>query len=221
MSTSRTGGWDETFYSNGSGGFTPPPGPTPGLVENSNGCLTLAFNATGEQLNSIGKVLLLSTVAHSQADADGRAASAAAFDRPRGFLGGDKSLDEGLINRERFHENAAFGADPWPVFAKTLMGEVSAARCQSASAKTMLGDLPPNSRKTWLKVARRQFHDSAAHAGRAGEGEPGDRAVEHQRLANEQRRGRGRSAWSTPGGRPARWADSPRASAVSGESEAA
>src|SRR5437660_776175 len=33
----------------------------------------------------------------------------------------------------------------WPVLAKTLMGEVSAAFCQSASAKTILGDLPPNS----------------------------------------------------------------------------
>src|SRR5207248_5130299 len=35
-----------------------------------------------------------------------------------------------------------------PVLAKTLMGEVSAARCQSASAKTMLGDLPPSSSET-------------------------------------------------------------------------
>ena len=32
-----------------------------------------------------------------------------------------------------------------PVLAKTLMGDVSAARCQSASAKTMFGDLPPSS----------------------------------------------------------------------------
>src|SRR5258708_35120305 len=32
-----------------------------------------------------------------------------------------------------------------PVLANTLMGEVSAAFCQSASAKTIFGDLPPSS----------------------------------------------------------------------------
>jgi YD repeat-containing protein len=45
------GGWDETFYSNGSGGFTPPPGANANLVENANGSYTLTYDATGEQLN--------------------------------------------------------------------------------------------------------------------------------------------------------------------------
>ena len=45
------GGWDETFYSNGSGGFTPPPGANANLVENASGSYTLTYDATGEQLN--------------------------------------------------------------------------------------------------------------------------------------------------------------------------
>jgi RHS repeat-associated protein len=45
------GGADETFYSNGSGGFTPPPGANANLVQNSNGSYTLTFDSSGEQLN--------------------------------------------------------------------------------------------------------------------------------------------------------------------------
>jgi RHS repeat-associated protein len=45
------GGADETFYGNGSGGFTPPPGANANLVQNSNGSYTLTFDSSGEQLN--------------------------------------------------------------------------------------------------------------------------------------------------------------------------
>jgi RHS repeat-associated protein len=45
------GGADETFYSNGSGGFTPPPGANAKLVQNSNGSYTLTYDSSGEQLN--------------------------------------------------------------------------------------------------------------------------------------------------------------------------
>src|SRR5215831_3061591 len=39
----------------------------------------------------------------------------------------------------------------WPVLAKTLMGDDSAARAQSESAKTIFGDLPPSSSETRLR----------------------------------------------------------------------
>ena len=41
------GGWDETFYSNGSGGFTSPPGADANLVQNSNGSYTLTYDFVG------------------------------------------------------------------------------------------------------------------------------------------------------------------------------
>ena len=45
------GGWDETFYSNGSGGYTPPPGADANLVANGDGTYTLTYNATAEKLH--------------------------------------------------------------------------------------------------------------------------------------------------------------------------
>jgi RHS repeat-associated protein len=50
------GGWDLTFYSNGSGGYAPPPGADSSLVANLDGTYTLTQNATAEQLhfNSAG-----------------------------------------------------------------------------------------------------------------------------------------------------------------------
>jgi RHS repeat-associated protein len=45
------GGWDETFYSNGSGGYTPPPGADASLVANGDGTYTLTYDATAEQLH--------------------------------------------------------------------------------------------------------------------------------------------------------------------------
>lgn len=52
------GGWDLTFYSNGSGGYVPPPGADASLVANGGGTYTLTYNATGEQLHfdSGGKI---------------------------------------------------------------------------------------------------------------------------------------------------------------------
>ena len=45
------GGWDETFYSNGTGGYTAPPGADATLVLNSDGSYTLTYNATQEPLH--------------------------------------------------------------------------------------------------------------------------------------------------------------------------
>ena len=45
----------------------------------------------------------------------------------------------------------------WPVLAKTLIGDSAAARSQLASAKTMFGDLPPNSSDTRLMSSAPNF----------------------------------------------------------------
>lgn len=45
------GGWDLTFYSNGSGGYSPPPGADASLVSSGHGTYTLTYNATGEVLH--------------------------------------------------------------------------------------------------------------------------------------------------------------------------
>jgi RHS repeat-associated protein len=45
------GGWDLTFYSNGSGGYTAPPGADASLVASGGGTYTLTYNASGEQLH--------------------------------------------------------------------------------------------------------------------------------------------------------------------------
>ena len=44
-----------------------------------------------------------------------------------------------------------------PVLAKTLIGDSAAARSQSASAKTMFGDLPPSSSDTRLMSSAASF----------------------------------------------------------------
>src|SRR2546425_1552642 len=106
----------------------------------------------------------------------------------------------------------------WPVLAKTLIGEVSAARSQSASAKMMFGDLPPSSSEILLKsraassITRRptsvepvndtlRINGLVISASPIAAPEPG-------------------KTCSTPGGKPARCASSPSSSAVNGESEA-
>ncbi len=52
------GGWDLTFFSNGIGGYTPPPGADASLVASGGGTYILTYNATGEQLHfdSGGKI---------------------------------------------------------------------------------------------------------------------------------------------------------------------
>jgi RHS repeat-associated protein len=56
------GGWDLTFYSNGSGGYAPPPGADASLVANLDGTYTLTQNATAEQLHFNGAGVLTSDV---------------------------------------------------------------------------------------------------------------------------------------------------------------
>jgi len=52
------GGWDLTFFSNGIGGYAPPPSADASLVASGGGTYTLTYNATGEQLHfdSGGKI---------------------------------------------------------------------------------------------------------------------------------------------------------------------
>ena len=45
------GGWDLTFFSNGAGGYSPPPGADASLVSSGHGTYTLTYNATGEVLH--------------------------------------------------------------------------------------------------------------------------------------------------------------------------
>src|SRR5205814_1093517 len=106
----------------------------------------------------------------------------------------------------------------WPVLAKTLMGEVPAARRQSASAKTMLGDLPPSSSEMRFRP-----RDASSMMRRPISVEP---VKEIFRIngcvtsASPMAEPLPGNTWSTPGGSPAAWASSPSLSAVSGESDA-
>jgi RHS repeat-associated protein len=45
------GGWDLTFYANGEGGYTSPPGLDAALVENGDGTYTVTYDSTQEQLH--------------------------------------------------------------------------------------------------------------------------------------------------------------------------
>ena len=59
----------------------------------------------------------------------------------------DESLDERFVNAALDELPASRAAILALCWQNTLIGEVSAARSQSASAKTMFGDLPPSSRE--------------------------------------------------------------------------
>ena len=76
----------------------------------------------------------------------------------------------------------------WPALPNTAPGAAAAAASRSASANTMLGDLPPSSSVTRLIVAAAPRGDRAPDLGGAGERDLGHVGVLHQPRAARRAR---------------------------------
>ena len=89
----------------------------------------------------------------------------------------------------------------WPECRNTAVSAKSSAASRSASAKTMLGFLPPSSRATFFTVAGGGGHDPLAGLEPAGERDQVDAGVLAERGAGARARRRA-PGWPTPGGQP-------------------